>query len=101
MKHEIADALKDAGFVGAVEKGGKGVQKTLTISMLYKESGHPRISGVQRVSKPGRRLYKGVRDIHQVRYGKGVAVFSTPKGILTDAGARKAQVGGEELFKMW
>lgn len=101
LKHAVADVLARAGFVGTVEKEGKGIQKTLTVELLYKADGSPRISGVQRVSKPGRRLYKGTKEIFPVRYGKGAALFSTPQGIMTDTDARKARVGGEELFKIW
>jgi small subunit ribosomal protein S8 len=101
FKHAVADALSKAGFVGAVEKGGKGIAKELTIGLLYKADGKPRIMDVKRISKPGRRLYKNVKQIFPVRYGKGAAFFSTPAGILTDTEARKAKVGGEELFKIW
>ncbi len=102
LKAAIADTISKAGFVGKVEKGGKGIAKTLTIELLYlNASGSPKITDVKRVSKPGRRLYKGVKHIFPVRYGKGAAIYSTPKGILTDEQARKESVGGEELFKIW
>lgn len=101
LKAAVAETLSKAGFVGKVDKSGKGVKKALTVELLYKADGSPRIMDVQRVSKPGRRLYKGVKHIFPVRYGKGAAIFSTPKGIMTDTEARKARVGGEELFKIW
>ncbi len=101
FKHAIADALNRAGFVGEVDKKGKGVNKTLRIELIYLKDGSPKIKGVKRISKPGRRLYKGVKHIFPVRYGFGVAVFSTPKGVLTDKEARERNVGGEELFRMW
>ena len=101
LKFAIAQALQKAGFVGEVSKNGKDITKTLTIELLYKGDGNPRITDVKRVSKPGRRLYKGVKHIHPVKYGKGAAFYSTPNGILTDTQARKARVGGEELFKIW
>ncbi len=101
LKAAVAESLGKAGFVGKVDKSGKGVKKTLTIELVYKEGGAPRISDVQRISKPGRRLYKSVKHIYPVRYGKGATIFSTPKGILTDSEARKERVGGEELFKIW
>jgi small subunit ribosomal protein S8 len=101
LKAAVAEALSEAGYVGKVGKGGKGVAKVLTIELLYKGTGAPRITDVKRISKPGRRLYKGVKHIFPVKYGSGSAFFSTPKGILTDAQARKEQVGGEELFKIW
>ncbi|MCD5384531.1 MAG: 30S ribosomal protein S8 [Candidatus Pacebacteria bacterium] len=101
LKAAVAEAMSKAGFIGKVEKNGKNVKKTLTIELLYKADGAPRIADVKRVSKPGRRLYKGVKHIFPIKYGKGVAIYSTPKGILTDEQARKERVGGEELFKIW
>ncbi len=101
LKASVAEALSKAGYLGKVGKVGKGVKKELTIELLYKKNGAPRIMDVKRISKPGRRLYKSVKHIFPVRYGKGAAIFSTPKGILTDDEARKERVGGEELFKIW
>jgi len=101
FKASVAEALSNAGFVGEVSKEGKGVKKSLKIGLLYKGDGSPRIMDVKRVSKPGRRLYKSVKHIFPVRYGKGASIFSTPKGILTDSQARQEKVGGEELFKIW
>ena len=101
FKHAVADALQESGFIGTVQKAGKGVAKTLTIELLYAKNGSPRISGVRRISKPGRRLYKGVKHIFPVKYGKGAAFFSTPNGVLSDTQARKQRVGGEELFRIW
>ncbi len=101
LKASVAQALSKAGFLGEISKEGKGVKKTLIIELLYKNNGSPRIIDLKRVSKPGRRLYKSVKHIFPVRYGKGAAIFSTPKGILTDTEARKERVGGEELFKIW
>lgn len=101
FKHAVADTLEKAGFIGKVEKGGKDVRKSITVELLYKQDGSPRISGVQRISKPGRRLYKGAKEIFQVRYGKGAVIFSTPKGVMTGDDARRENVGGEELFKIW
>jgi len=101
FKAAVAEALSKAGFVGAVGKTGKGIEKTLTIDLLYKASGAPRINDVKRVSKPGRRLYKNVKHIFPIKYGKGAAFFSTPNGVLTDTEAREQKVGGEELFRIW
>jgi len=100
-KMAIAEKLKDAGFVAGVEKRGKKVKKTLEVTLKYSEDGKHAISGAKRISKPGRRLYKGVLDIHPVRYGFGALVLSTPKGVMTDKEARKEKVGGEALFEIW
>lgn len=101
FKMAIAEKLKDAGYVKAVEKKGKKVKKTLDIALVYDQAGQPKIQGVKRVSKPGRRLYKSVHEITNVRYGHGALILSTPKGIKTDKEARKEKVGGEALFEIW
>ncbi len=101
FKAAIADKLKDAGYIKAVEKRGKKVKKTLEITLKYNEEGKHAITDVKRVSKPGRRMYASVLDIHPVRYGHGALILSTPKGILTDKEARKERVGGEALFEIW
>ena len=101
FKMAIAEKLKDAGFVGPVEKKGKKVRKTLDVMLKYDAKGAHVISGVKRISKPGRRMYKSVLEIHPIRYGKGALVLSTPKGVLTDKEARKEKVGGEALFEIW
>ena len=101
LKHAIAEKLKDAGFVKSIEKKGKKVRKTLDIVLKYNEEGLPVVNGVKRISKPGRRLYRSVREIMPVRYGHGALILSTPKGILTDSEARKEKVGGEALFEIW
>lgn len=100
-KMAVAEKLKDAGYVTAVEKKGKKIKKTLDITLKYNDAGKHVIEDVKRISKPGRRLYKSVLDIHSVRYGHGALILSTPKGIKTDKEARKEKVGGEALFEIW
>ncbi len=101
FKLAIAEKLKEAGYVGEVDKKGKKVKKTLDVTLIYDASGEPKIQGVKRVSKPGRRMYKSVHEITRVRYGHGNLILSTPKGIKTDTEARKEKVGGEALFEIW
>ena len=101
FKMAIAEKLKDAGYVKAIEKKGKKVRKTLDVALKYDEGGRHAISGVKRISKPGRRIYHNVLQIHSVRYGHGVLILSTPKGVKTDKEARKEKVGGEALFEIW
>ena len=101
FKMAIAEKLKDAGFVKSVEKKGKKVKKTIDVALMYDASGNPKIQGVKRISKPGRRLYRSVAEIVPVRYGHGAILLSTPKGVMTGTEARKAQVGGEALFEIW
>ena len=101
MKMAIAEVLKKEGFIKDVEKRGKKVRKTIHIDLLYKADGTPRITEVKRVSKPSRRVYKSVGEIHPVRFNKGILLLSTPNGIVTGKEARKTNVGGEALFEIW
>ncbi|HXK38809.1 MAG TPA: 30S ribosomal protein S8 [Candidatus Paceibacterota bacterium] len=101
LKMAIAEKLRDAGFLAAIEKKGKKVRKTLDVVLKYDAEGMHVIHGVKRVSKPGRRVYRSSREIVPVRYGQGALILSTPKGILTGKEARQANVGGEALFEIW
>lgn len=101
LKNAVADKLVDAGFVASVTKHGKKVKKTLDIALKYTQDGSHQIQGVQRVSKPGRRLYLSVADIFPVKFGRGKRILSTPAGILTGEEAKEKNVGGEELFIIW
>ncbi|MFZ2593185.1 MAG: 30S ribosomal protein S8 [Minisyncoccia bacterium] len=100
LKHAVADTLAASGFVGTVRKEGKDARKTLAVDLVY-TNGTPKISGVKRISKPGRRMYASVKEINPVKYGKGLLVLSTPKGIMTGGQARKEGVGGETLFEIF
>lgn len=100
LKNEIALCLKKEGFIESVAKKVKKGQPFLEIGLVYKDS-KPKITEVKRLSKPSRRVYAGVRDIHTVKNGTGLLVLSTPKGILSGRDAHKEQVGGELLFKVW
>lgn len=100
FKHAIADKLAAAGYVEGVDTHGKLVEKTLNVTLKYTDGKH-QIIGVKRVSKPGRRMYTRVTDIHRVKFGKGHMILSTPAGILTNDEARKQNVGGEQLFIIW
>ena len=97
---DIAKKLKQLGFVADVE-ASKKTPKTLEVALAYDEKGRHKINDVQRVSKPGRRLYAPAREAHNVKSGLGALILSTPKGILSDSEARKVHQGGETLFKVW
>ncbi len=101
MKKSIAIALKKCGYVGEVAEEGDEPKKMLTVTLLYDEAGMPKINGVKRISKPGRRLYAKAREVHPVKYGRGVLVLTTPAGIVTDKEAREKRLGGETLFAIW
>ena len=93
----VLDVLASEGYIRGYERietsNGQG---DLVISLKYFE-GEPVIREVKRVSKPGRRVYMGVKEIPSVRNGLGVSIISTPKGVMSDAAARSANVGGEVL----
>lgn len=96
LKFRIAEILKDQGFVKDVwVEGEKPSEKAIVIELKYTPDGEPVIRELRRVSKPGRRVYAGVDKLPRVRKGLGIAIISTPKGIMTDKQARKERVGGE------
>jgi small subunit ribosomal protein S8 len=93
----VLDVLADEGYIRGYERGtDANGHPTIEISLKYYE-GEPVIREVKRVSKPGRRVYMSVNDIPQVRQGMGVSIVSTSKGVMSDAAARGANVGGEVL----
>jgi small subunit ribosomal protein S8 len=96
----VAHALKKAGYLTSIEKKGKLFDRELELGLVYFESG-ARIRGVERVSKPSRRIYVKSGDIRMYRSGFGNTFLSTPQGIMTDIEAKKNNVGGEVLFKIW
>ncbi|MCE8510067.1 30S ribosomal protein S8 [Ruegeria pomeroyi] len=93
----VLDVLADEGYIRGYEKStDANGHPTLNIELKYYE-GEPVIRELKRVSKPGRRVYMGVKDIPSVRQGLGVSIVSTPKGVMSDANARSNNVGGEVL----
>ena len=106
LKLEIAKILKDEGFLEGFEvaETENSIQKVLRLKIKYvgeRRERRPVISGIERVSKPGRRIYTKKQDIPWVLSGIGVAILSTPKGVMTGARARQLGVGGEILCKVW
>ncbi len=97
LRAVVLDVLKDEGYIRGYETttDAKG-HPALEISLKYYE-GTPVIRELKRVSKPGRRVYMGVKDVPTVRQGLGVSIVSTSKGVMSDASARSANVGGEVL----
>ncbi len=100
LKNAVGVALLKIGFISSVVKREKKVGAELEVGLIY-ENGKPKIKGVERISKPSKRVYFGVKDIRKVKEGHGALLLSTPKGILCDKEARKEMVGGEALFKIW
>jgi small subunit ribosomal protein S8 len=100
MKNAIGECLKKAGYISEISKKIKKGQSVLEVDLIYTDK-KPKITEVERISKQSRRVYFGMKDIHSVRNGTGLLVLSTPKGILSGKEARKEQVGGEALFRIW
>ena len=96
MKIAIAQVLKDEGYIDGYAVKGEGGKPELEIALKY-YAGRPVIERLERVSRPGLRIYKGRHDIPQVMNGLGVAIVTTPKGVMTDRKARAAGIGGEVL----
>jgi small subunit ribosomal protein S8 len=96
LKESIAKVLKDEGYIRDYRVESAGVKKTLVIELKYFE-GAPVIDRIERVSRPGLRIYRGREDLPQVLGGYGIAVVSTSKGVMTDRQARAAGIGGEVL----
>ncbi len=101
LKVQIAKILSTEGFVEGFVEDTRGPQGTLKVFLKYDAGNRGIIRGLQRVSKPSRRVYVGKDDIPRVRNGLGVAILTTPRGVLTDAQARSAGVGGEVICHVW
>lgn len=99
LKVAILELLKKEGYIKTYHVT-TGVKSTVEVVLEYKKD-VPRVRGVTRISKQSKRTYRGVKDITPVKYGHGISVLSTSKGILTDKQARKEMVGGELLFAIW
>ena len=100
MKNAIAECLKQEGYLKDISKKIKKGQPVLEVGLIYEDK-KPKITEVERISKQSRRVYFGMKNIHSVRNGSGVLVLSTPKGILSGKMAKREQVGGEALFRVW
>ena len=106
IKSDIAKILKEEGFIKSyqVVDGDQAGQKVLRIRLKYVGERRTRrsvLTGLERVSRPGRRIYTGKRDIPWVLSGMGITIMSTPKGVMTGQQARKMGLGGEVVCKVW
>lgn len=97
----IAELLKKEGWIKEAEVKEKGNKKSIILTLKYNKEGAPVISGIDRVSKPGKRIYAGYSKVPVVKQGYGLALVSTPKGLMTSKQARKEKVGGEILFTVY
>jgi small subunit ribosomal protein S8 len=100
VKLGIANILKEEGYVSDVTLVPGKPASTLTLSLKYGEYGEFVITSIERISKPGRRVYAKADELKPILRGMGIQVLSTPKGILSDRSARKANLGGEVLCKV-
>ena len=96
LKVAIAQVLRDEGYIDGFKIAGEAAKPQLEIALKY-YAGKPVIEHIERVSRPGLRIYKGRHDIPNVMNGLGVAIVTTPKGVMTDRKARLAGIGGEVL----
>ena len=100
FKMAILDVLKREGYIDGYKVEGEGVKKRLRVYIRYYK-GQPVIRHIERVSKPGRRVYVGVEEIPKVYNGLGIAILSTSKGVLSDREAKRLRVGGELIAKVF
>ena len=97
LKVEVARILKEEGYISNFKLGDEGKKKVLKVFLKYATDGTNAISSLDRVSRPGRRVYVGVHEVPRILGGLGVSILTTPRGVLTGKAARKAGVGGEVL----
>ena len=100
FKSKIADILKNEGFIKDFKISGDEKKNILSLELKY-HSGNPVISNFERVSKPGRRIFSSADSLPKINNGLGIAILSTPKGVMTDIDARKQKVGGEIICKVF
>ncbi len=100
LRARVLDVLQREGYIRGYREEGEGVHRDIRIELKYFE-GQPAIQHVARVSKPGRRVYSGAKDLPTIRNGLGITIVSTPKGVLSDAEAREQNVGGEVLAEVF
>ena len=100
FKAKIAEILKSEGYIIDYEVKSEQNKANLHISLKY-SSGNPVISSIERISKPGRRIFSSAESLPKVNNGLGIAIISTPKGVMTDIEARKQNIGGEIICKVF
>ena len=101
LKMDIARILKDEGFITNFKLAEDGTQKSIRIYLKYTPGNVPVISRIERVSRPGCRVYSGSKEVPRVLGGLGINILTTPKGVMTGRAARKENVGGEVLCQVW
>ena len=100
FKTKIADVLKNEGYINNFNVENNDNKNTLIIDLKY-NSGSPVITVIERVSRPGRRIFSSAESLPKINNGLGIAIVSTPKGVMTDIEAKKQKVGGEVICKVF
>ena len=101
LKMEIARIMKDEGFIMNFKLAEDGAKKSIRIYLKYTPGNVPVISRIERVSRPGCRVYVGCKEVPRVLGGLGINILTTPRGVMTGSAARKENVGGEVLCQIW
>ncbi len=101
VKEAVLKVLEAEGFIASFRKVQEGGRPVLRVGLKYDHEGEPIVSGIERISRPGRRIYAKAEAIPQVLGGLGVSLVSTSKGIVTDKTARQSRLGGEVLCNIW
>jgi len=101
LKMEIARILKEEGFITNFKMADDGAKKSIRIYLKYTPGNVPVISRIERVSRPGCRVYVGSRNVRKVLCGLGISILTTPRGVMTGSSARRERVGGEVLCQLW
>lgn len=100
LKHAVVETLKKEGFIKDVETKMEKGRRVMVITLLM-ENRVPRIKGVQRISKPSKRIYKKASEMRPIKSGYGALIVSTSAGVMSGSQAKKASLGGEALFSIW
>lgn len=100
LRANVLEVLKKEGYIRGYSEVADGNKRNLRIELKYYE-GEPVIKAINRISTPGRRVYSGIEDLPKVRGGLGISILSTPRGVMSDAEARAANVGGEVLCRVF
>ncbi len=101
LKLEIARILKEEGYIASYRLIEEGAHKRIEIRLKYGTDNQPIISTIQRVSRPGCRVYVGSREVPRVMGGLGINILTTPRGVMTGRAARQQKIGGEVLCELW
>jgi len=101
LKAEVLRVMQAEGFIRSYEKAAVDGHPVLRVQLRYINDGQPVITGMRRISRPGRRVYAGKQEMQKVMGGMGLAIVSNSKGIMTDQASRRANLGGEVLCHIW